>query len=228
MTANVLSRVGYKVAVFEQHYTIGGSSHVYKTKEFDFDVGVHYVGGQLDRWSSPFKWIWDWLSDGQLEWSRISEVYDVAFNSKTGERLEFTGDPKANRRTLLAHFPDLKPKALDLYYKKCRKARLVAYVVFAAKIFPPIVLRGLWKIGFGSLYERHCLGTTLDVMRGCGLPDNVIGALTYSYGDYGTPPSKSPFFMQVSRNMQSLSVSYKIATPSQHHFIITGVYGESL
>lgn len=33
-------------------------------------------------------------------------------------------------------------------------------------------------------------------MKECGLSDDVIGAITYSYGDYGTPPAKSPFFVQ--------------------------------
>ena len=170
------------MAVFEQHYTAGGSTHVYKTKNFDFDVGVHYVGGMMDRWYSAFRVLFDWLSDGKLEWSRIAEVYDVAYNETTGERLEFTGDPRGNRTTLLRHFPSLDPQALDCYLHKCRRARMVAYAAFVAKMLPPIATRILWKIGFGKLYERCCLGTTLDVMRSCGLPDKVIGAITYSYG----------------------------------------------
>jgi len=184
------------VVVFEQHYTAGGSTHVYKTKEFDFDVGVHYVGGQLDRYFSAFRMLFNWLSDGKLEWSPIDGVYDVAYNSKTGERLEFVGDPKENRNTLLAHFPSLHPSALDLYYSKCRKARLVAYMAFAFKVLPPMATKLCWKLGFGWLYKRYCLGTTWDVMKSCGLSDEVIGALTYSYGDYGTQPTKSAFFVQ--------------------------------
>mmetsp|Transcript_14328 Transcript_14328/g.28902 ORF Transcript_14328/g.28902 Transcript_14328/m.28902 type:complete len:663 (+) Transcript_14328:82-2070(+) len=201
-SANVLSRFGYKVAVFEQHYTVGGSTHTYrvkKTKEdldFDFDVGVHYVGGQMDRWNSAIRWLFDWLSDGKLEWSKIDEVYDVAYNQQTGQRIDFVGDHKENRKTILVQFPSLDPRALDLYKRKCRRARLVAYLVFTLKVLPPVVLKVCWKIGLGWLYKRYCLGKTYDVMKSCGLSDDVIGALTYSYGDYGTPPSKSPFFIQ--------------------------------
>jgi all-trans-retinol 13,14-reductase len=194
VTANILSRFGYKVVVFEQHYTAGGSTHVYKAKDFDFDVGVHYIGGQLDRWNSVFRRIFDWLSDGKLEWSSMNTVFDVAYNNKTGERLSFVGNRKENRDTLLRHFKSLKPTSLDMYYHKCQKARFVAYMAFAMKLLPPMATKICWKLGFGQLYKHYCLNTTWDVMKSCELPDEVIGALTYSWGDYGTPPSKSPFF----------------------------------
>jgi all-trans-retinol 13,14-reductase len=196
-TANILSRFGYKVVVFEQHYTVGGSTHVYKTKDFEFDVGVHYVGSHLDCWRSGCRLLFDWLSDGQLHWAPLNEIYDVACNSKTKERIEFVGNSKTNRKAILQHFgPDLD-FALARYYHKCHQARLVAYAAFVMKLMPAVVARIAWKLGFGCLYTHFCLGTTYQVMKeSCGLPDNVIGALTYSYGDYGTPPTKSPFFMQ--------------------------------
>ena len=61
-TASILSRCGYKVVVFEQHYTIGGSTHMYKDAGYEFDVGVHYVGGQLDSKHSVFRWMFDLIS----------------------------------------------------------------------------------------------------------------------------------------------------------------------
>jgi len=204
-SANILSRFGYRVAVFEQHYTVGGSTHTYHAKttkdddsggklDFEFDVGVHYVGGQMDRWNSAIRWLFNWLSDGKLEWSKIDEVYDVTYNCETGQRIEFVGDHRQNHQTILKQFPSLDPRALDLYKKKCRRARLVSYLAFALKVLPPVFLKACW-IGLGWLYRHYCLGKTYDVMKSCGLPDDVIGALTYSYGDYGTPPSKSPFFI---------------------------------
>lgn len=194
--------------MFEQHYTAGGSTHTYHAKttakdnnnnnkvmDFEFDVGVHYVGGQLDRWNSGMRWLFDWLTDGKLEWSKIDDVYDVVYNQETGQRIEFVGDRNKNYQTILQSFPSLDPRALDLYRKKCRRARLVAYSVFALKTLPPMFLNFCWKSGLGWLYKHYCLGLTFDVMKSCGLSDDVIGALTYSYGDYGTSPSNSPFFI---------------------------------
>ena len=42
--AALLSLLGYKVAVLEQHYTAGGFTHAYHRNGYEWDVGVHYVG----------------------------------------------------------------------------------------------------------------------------------------------------------------------------------------
>ena len=45
-TAALLSRLGKKVLVLEQHYTIGGFTHSYERQGYEWDVGVHYIGSQ--------------------------------------------------------------------------------------------------------------------------------------------------------------------------------------
>ena len=40
---------GYKVVVLEQHDVIGGATHTFEGGGFEFDVGIHYVGGAMDR-----------------------------------------------------------------------------------------------------------------------------------------------------------------------------------
>jgi hypothetical protein len=179
--AAILSRLGYKVVVFEQHYTVGGSTHTYKTDEFEFDVGVHYVGGKLDSWLSTMRLLFSFLTDGKIEWNRLSENFDVAYNATTGERLEITGSKKMNRKVFLNHFPKLSAKALDTYYRKCFWARIVSFCAFLLKMFPPFVTKMVWPL-FGPLYRRVCMRTTLEVMRECGIPNDAIGALLYSWG----------------------------------------------
>ena len=182
--AAILSRLGYKVVVFEQHYTIGGSTHTYKTHaphEFEFDVGVHYVGGKLDSWFSTTRLLFNGLTDGRLEWTRLSENFDVAYNATTGERLEITGSQKVNRKVLLNHFPKLSAKALDKYYWKIFWVGKVSLLAFLLKLFPPFVTKMVWPL-FGPLYRRVCMRTTLEVMRECGIPNDAIGALLYNWG----------------------------------------------
>ena len=54
----------------------------------------------------------------------------------------------------------------------------------------------MWPL-FSPFYHHFCLGRTTDVMRNdCDLPEEVIGALTYHYGDIGAPPGRNPIFMQ--------------------------------
>ena len=42
--AACMSKLGKKVAVFEQHYTAGGFTHSYDSNGYEWDVGVHYIG----------------------------------------------------------------------------------------------------------------------------------------------------------------------------------------
>ena len=44
-TAAMLSDLGWKVCVLEQHYTAGGYTHSYERNGYEWDVGLHYVGG---------------------------------------------------------------------------------------------------------------------------------------------------------------------------------------
>lgn len=41
----VLSKHGFKVAIFEKHSQFGGCLQVFKRKEYLFDTGMHYIGG---------------------------------------------------------------------------------------------------------------------------------------------------------------------------------------
>jgi all-trans-retinol 13,14-reductase len=43
-TAALLSELGWKVCVLEQHYTAGGYTHSYDRAGYEWDVGVHYIG----------------------------------------------------------------------------------------------------------------------------------------------------------------------------------------
>ncbi|HEY2122006.1 MAG TPA: NAD(P)-binding protein, partial [Chthoniobacterales bacterium] len=75
-TAALLSGyAGQKVLVLERHYIPGGYTHVFRRDGYEWDVGVHYVGEIHDR-ESPLRRIFDRITNGQLEWARMPEVYD--------------------------------------------------------------------------------------------------------------------------------------------------------
>ena len=61
-TAALLSELGWRVCVLEQHYTAGGYTHSYERGGYEWDVGVHYIGdvGSKTRTRRMF----DFLSDG--------------------------------------------------------------------------------------------------------------------------------------------------------------------
>src|SRR5688572_15780367 len=73
--AALLSKLGKKVCVLEQHYTAGGFTHSYERNGYEWDVGVHYIG-ETDRSNSELRRVFDVVSDGQLKWAPMDKVYD--------------------------------------------------------------------------------------------------------------------------------------------------------
>ena len=63
-TAVLMSKVGKKVLILEQHDQAGGCCHTFIDKGYEFDVGIHYIGeiskGELNRT------LVDQITDGQL------------------------------------------------------------------------------------------------------------------------------------------------------------------
>ena len=74
-TAAILAKEGQRVLVLERHYTPGGFTHVFKRKGYEWDVGIHYIG-EVQRPNSVIKRLFDYISNGQLQWADMGEVYD--------------------------------------------------------------------------------------------------------------------------------------------------------
>ena len=87
-TAALLSELGWKVCVLEQHYTAGGYTHSYDRAGYEWDVGVHYIGdvGAKTRTRRMFDFLSDRLAahgypgDRDSIWSVVQ--HDVKLNSQ--------------------------------------------------------------------------------------------------------------------------------------------------
>jgi len=73
--AALLSKEGKKVLVLERHYTAGGFTHVFKRKGYEWDVGIHYIG-EVQNKNSPIRKMFDYVSQCNLKWEDMGEVYD--------------------------------------------------------------------------------------------------------------------------------------------------------
>src|SRR5436190_9696662 len=76
-TAALLAKEKKKVLVLERHYEPGGFTHTFKRKKFSWDVGVHYVGQVSDK-DASLKKAFDYITDYQLKWEPMDDVYDTA------------------------------------------------------------------------------------------------------------------------------------------------------
>ena len=115
-TAALLSEVGWRVCVLEQHYTAGGYTHSYERNGYEWDVGVHYIGdvGAKTRTRKLF----DFLTGGQLDWAPMDDEYDrfyvgdKVFSARAGKQ-EF-------RDNLVRQFPE-EEAAVDGYLDLLRQ-----------------------------------------------------------------------------------------------------------
>ena len=186
-TAALLSDLGWKVCVLEQHYTAGGFTHSYERAGYEWDVGVHYIGevGAATRTRKMF----DFLSGGQLKWAPMDDEYDRFY---VGDKV-FTAvaGKKEFRNNLVRQFPK-EAHAIDRYLALLDRSgdalsafgmsrgmnwwmRLAMKPWFAWKLRGPFG-KGTWEV-LSELTDDKDLIATL-----CG-----------QWGDMGLPPKRSPF-----------------------------------
>jgi all-trans-retinol 13,14-reductase len=77
-TGALLSRAGKRVLILEQHDIIGGCTHTFVEKGFEFDTGVHYLGYEAANPKSTMGFLFYLLGMGNIRWSKMDKVYDRA------------------------------------------------------------------------------------------------------------------------------------------------------
>src|SRR3990172_10448388 len=74
-SAALLAReAGHRVLVLERHYTPGGFTHVFKRPGYEWDVGLHYVGG-IDG-PERIGPLFDLVTNGRARWAPMPACYD--------------------------------------------------------------------------------------------------------------------------------------------------------
>lgn len=184
--AAFLATNGKRVLVLEQHSVLGGSSHVFRRKkQWEFDVGMHYVG--------------DCGSDGQMP--RI-------FRSLGLEgRMEFLPMEPTGFDTIV--FPDVSvkvPVGWDNYLanliqafpkeeKNLRKfVKIVSSVGFAIdRSRSPASLANMAKMAFDAkLAAAWALLPVAKLLDHCQLSPTARSVVSVQFGLYGCPPSRAP------------------------------------
>jgi len=188
-TAAMLSDLGWKVCVLEQHYTAGGYTHSYERNGYEWDVGVHYIGdvGAKTRTRRMF----DYLSDGKLEWAPMDEEYDRFY---IGEKVFCAKAGKQNfRDNLVQQFPD-ETKAIDAYMVLLDNAGNAMSSVGMARVLEP------WQQTLMTPYLKwktpnvlYC--NTYDVLAGLTENKDLIAVICGQWGDMGLPPRRSTFMV---------------------------------
>lgn len=193
--AVILAKQGKRCLILERHYTPGGFTHVFKRREYEWDVGIHYIG-EVHRKGSTMRRMFDYISDGALEWADMGEVYDrILFGER---RYDFVKGTEAFREKMKAYFPAAADQqAIDRYLALLREATGTARGLFMTRALPGIArkIAGPWL----SRKSRKFAGqTTRAVLSSLTSNEELIGVLTAQYGDYGLPPAQSSFLMHAT------------------------------
>ena len=192
-TAAILAKEGQKVLVLEKHYTAGGFTHVFKRKGYEWDVGIHYVG-EMQRETSLLKKLFDYITDGELKWADMGEVYDRVVIGD--EHFDFVKGVKNFKKKMTAYFPE-EEHAINAYVDLVFKAVKTSKNYYISKAISP-----LWDTLFGKIlkrpYYKYSDKTTYEVLRSLTTNETLIKVLTAQYGDYGLPPKQSSFSMHAS------------------------------
>ena len=191
-TASLLAREGKKVLILEKHYTPGGFTHTFTRNDYEWDVGLHYVG-EVHKKGTMLHLLFEYITDGKLEWADMGEVYDrIIIEGKEYEYVKGVSNFKEKMKT---YFPTEKDaQAIDKYVNLLFEVSAAGRNFYAEKAMPE------WMSTLAAPFLRGKLAkfykkTTLEVMR--ELTDNelLIAVLLGQYGDYGMPPSESSFAM---------------------------------
>jgi all-trans-retinol 13,14-reductase len=192
-TAAILAKEGQKVLILERHYMPGGFTHVFKRKGYEWDVGIHYIG-EVQRPNSGVKKLFDYISNQQLQWADMGDVYDkIIIGDNT---FDFVKGVQNFKEQMYAYFPTEKD-AIDGYVNLVFAATKTSQKFYMDKALPPIVSTIIGG-GMRSAFYKFSDQTTYDVLKSLTDDEVLIKVLSGQYGDYGLPPKKSSFAMHAS------------------------------
>ncbi len=192
-TGVLLAKNGKKVLILEKHFKAGGWTHTFRRENYEWDVGIHYIG-EVHNPRSPVRKLFDLVSDGKLKWHKMDDNYDrIIFPDRqfnlTAPRERFIPD-------MAGYFPGTEDK-LARYLNMVDASVKSGQDYFANKAFPGW-LGSLTYFFMTKKYFQYSDRTTRDVIMEIFNDVEMLGVLSGQCGDYGLPPSRSSFAMHSS------------------------------
>ena len=205
-SAVLLARRGWRVLVVEQHDQAGGCTHTFEEKGYEFDTGVHYIGGNVASKKSMGGFLFDLLSCGKLSWTQMENNFDTAkISTILKNQFSYDNNPDDSiifncyddKSKVKAHLYDLFPDektGIDVYMRLLSWSEFTMPILTTAKMLP-IKLTQLFRRLFQPFLAPYISTTTAEIIRSCTSNRALTGVLAWCYGDYGLPPSQSAFLM---------------------------------
>ena len=191
LTAGVLlAKRGKKVLILEKHFKAGGWTHTFCRKNYEWDVGIHYIG-EVHNTKSPVRKLFDIVSAGKLKWQKMDDNYDrIIFPDRhynlKAPRDRFIPD-------IAGYFPGTEDKLVK-YLDIVDAAVKSGQDYFSNKALPRW-LSSLSYFFMTKKYFQYSDRTTRDVIMELFNDEEILGVLSGQWGDHGLPPGQSSFAM---------------------------------
>ncbi len=193
--ASLLARKGKKVLVCEKHTTPGGFTHVFTRNDYEWDVGLHYVG-DMDRKGSLLRVVFEHITDKNLKWADMGEVYDkIVIKDRVYEYLKGLQNWKTRMKE---YFPtENDARAIDKYVELLFEVNKTSKDFYTKKVMPDFV-RILSSPFMNNDYEKFAKQTTKQILDSISDNQELKAVLSAQFGDYGMPPSESSFVIHAA------------------------------
>jgi all-trans-retinol 13,14-reductase len=188
--ALMATHAGKRVLVLERHYTAGGFTHTFRRKGYEWDVGVHYIG-EVHSERAEVRRIFDDITDGQLKWADMGDVYDRIIIGE--DKYDLVKGRKEFIAKLTHYFPKEEANIKE-YVRRVKQTVNQGKFYFLDKALPGPVSAIL-----GPLLRRKALNASSQTVAKvlAEITDNkrLRAVLAGQYGDYGLTPSEGSFFI---------------------------------
>ena len=189
-SAALLGMEGKKVLVLEKHFKVGGFTHTFKRNNYEWDVGIHYIGAVHLKKTLPSK-IFNKITENNLKWNKMSDNYDrIIFPDKS---YDFVAPKSKFIEMMKSYFPS-ESSNIDQYVEIVAKVNQSMFKFFSTK-----ALSGISEFLLYKRYSKEFLSysdkTTYQALSEITSNEQLIGVLTGQWGDYGLPPKESSFAM---------------------------------
>ncbi len=189
----LLAQEGKRVLVLEKHFKVGGWTHTFKRNNYEWDVGIHYIGEVHRPWH-PIRKLFDRISDGKLKWHKMDDNYDrIIFPD---QQYNFYCPKQRFVEELSKQFPEEKATLqsyLDLLSTTVKSGRSFfgnkAMTNWMGNLTYPFMSKS---------FLRTANKTTYDVLKTLTSNEKLIAVLTGQWGDHGLPPKRSSFYMHAT------------------------------
>ena len=187
---SVLSNHGKRVLILEKHFKAGGWTHTFKRKNYEWDVGIHYIG-EVHKLLSPTRKIFDYITDSQLEWNKMDDNYDrIIFPDQA---YNFTAPYTRFVDDMVEYFPGRRDQ-FEKYISLINESVKSGLPFFANKALPNWLSYFTYK-KMSNPFHKYSDVSTKEVIMNIFNDEIILGVLTGQWGDHGLPPNQSSFAM---------------------------------